>query len=75
MEKCNKSSNGQSRLRSFLTGDRIKAALPLIGFIIILLVMHIATDGKILTPKKLRLLFSQIYYPTIVATGVFFIMT
>ena len=75
MEKSNKSSNGQSRLRSFLTGDRIKAALPLIGFIIILLVMHIATDGKILTPKKLRLLFSQIYYPTIVATGVFFIMT
>ena len=37
--------------------------------------MHIATDGRILTPKKLRLLFSQIYYPTIVAVGVFFVMT
>lgn len=75
MEKKHTETKEQSRLRAFLTGDRLKAALPLIGFVIILLVMHIATDGRILTPKKLRLLFSQIYYPTIVATGVFFIMT
>ena len=75
MEKKHSETKEQSRLRAFLTGDRLKAALPLIGFVIILLVMHIATDGRILTPKKLRLLFSQIYYPTIVATGVFFIMT
>ncbi|MBP5727707.1 MAG: ABC transporter permease, partial [Clostridia bacterium] len=75
MEKKHTETKEQSRLRSFLTGDRLKAALPLIGFVIILLVMHIATEGRILTPKKLRLLFSQIYYPTIVATGVFFIMT
>jgi len=38
-------------------------------------VLNIMTQGKILTPKKLRLLFSQIYYPTIVAVGVFFVMT
>ena len=75
MEKKNEQKNVQSRLRSFLTGDRLKALLPLIGFVVIILVMHILTDGRILTPKKLRLLFSQIYYPTIVATGVFFIMT
>ena len=75
MEKKHTETKEQSRLRAFLTGDRLKAALPLIGFVLILLVMHIATDGRILTPKKLRLLFSQIYYPTIVATGVFFIMT
>ena len=74
MEKKN-NSNEQSRLRAFLTGDKFKAVLPLIGFVIIIVVMHIMTNGKILTPKKLRLLFSQIYYPTIVATGVFFIMT
>ena len=74
MEKKNK-SNEQSKLRAFLTGDKFKAVLPLIGFVIIIVVMHIMTNGKILTPKKLRLLFSQIYYPTIVATGVFFIMT
>ena len=61
MEKKHSETKEQSRLRAFLTGDRLKAALPLIGFVIILLVMHIATDGRILTPKKLRLLFSQIY--------------
>ena len=69
MEKKN-NSNEQSKLRAFLTGDKFKAVLPLIGFVIIIVVMHIMTDGKILTPKKLRLLFSHIYYPTIVATGV-----
>ena len=51
MEKKQNASHEESRLRSFLTGDRFKAALPLIGFVIIILV------------------------PTIVATGVFFIMT
>ena len=84
MEKNNiteKKQNGLRRfltwknLKEFLTWDRIKAWLPTIGFIIIIVVMNILTDGKILTAKKLRLLFSQIYYPTIVATGVFFIMT
>ena len=75
MEKKQPEKKEQSGLRSFLTGDRLKALLPLIGFVVIIVVMHILTDGKILTPKKLRLLFSQIYYPTIVATGVFFIMT
>ena len=75
MEKKNVEKNEHSKLRAFLTGDRLKALLPLIGFVVILLVMHIMTNGKILTPKKMRLLLSQIYYPTIVATGVFFIMT
>ena len=75
MDKNKVEKNEQSKLRAFLTGDRLKALLPLIGFVVILLVMHIMTNGKILTPKKMRLLLSQIYYPTIVATGVFFIMT
>ncbi len=74
MEKTNR-DNQQSRLRAFLTGDTFKALLPLIGFVVIIIVMNIMTQGTILTPKKLRLLFSQIYYPTIVATGVFFVMT
>ena len=59
MEKKNEKTNDQSRLRAFLTGDRLKALLPLIGFVIIIIVMHIMTDGKILTPKKLRLLFCR----------------
>ena len=75
MEKSNKQNQEPSRLRTFLTGDRFKALLPLIGFVVILVTMHLMTGGKILTPKKLRLLLSQVYYPTIVATGVFFVMT
>lgn len=75
MEKANTRDNQQSRLRSFLAGDTFKALLPLIGFVVIIVVLNIMTEGKILTPKKLRLLFSQIYYPTIVAVGVFFVMT
>ena len=75
MEKTKTRDNEQSKLRAFLSGDTFKALLPLIGFVVILVVLNIMTEGKILTPKKLRLLFSQIYYPTIVATGVFFVMT
>ena len=75
MEKTTTRDNQQSRLRTFLAGDTFKALLPLIGFVIIIVVLNIMTQGKILTPKKLRLLFSQIYYPTIVAVGVFFVMT
>lgn len=75
MEKAKTRDNQQSKLRTFLAGDTFKALLPLIGFVIIIVVLNIMTQGKILTPKKLRLLFSQIYYPTIVAVGVFFVMT
>ena len=75
MEKTKTRDNEQSKLRAFLTGDTFKALLPLIGFAIIIIVLNIMTQGKILTPKKLRLLLSQIYYPTIVGVGVFFVMT
>ena len=75
MDKQKKTEGQPSRLRSFLEGDTFKALLPLIGFVMIILVMNIMTEGRILQPKKLRLLLSQIYYPTIVATGVFFVMT
>ena len=75
MEKTKTRDNEQSKLRAFLAGDTFKALLPLIGFVVIIVVLNILTHGKILTPKKLRLLLSQIYYPTIVATGVFFVMT
>ena len=75
MEKTKTRDNEQSKLRAFLGGDTFKALLPLIGFVVIIVVLNILTHGKILTPKKLRLLLSQIYYPTIVATGVFFVMT
>ena len=75
MERTKTRENEQSRLRAFFTGDTFKALLPLIGFVVIIVVLNIMTDGKILTPKKLRLLFSQVYYPAIVTVGVFFVMT
>ena len=75
MEKTKKNEIGQSRLRAFLTGDTFKALLPFIGLVVIVVAMNILTEGKILTPKRIRLLLSQVYYPAIVATGVFFLMT
>ncbi len=75
MENIKAKNNKKSGIKAFLKSDRFKALLPFIGLIIIVVVMNILTDGKILTPKRIRLLLSQVYYPAIVATGVFFIMT
>ena len=47
MEKKIDKKNEQSRLKAFLTGDRLKGLLPLIGFVVIIVVMNILTDGKI----------------------------
>ena len=67
--------NGQNGLLAFLNSDTFKGLLPFIGLVTIVVVMNILTDGKILQPKRIRLLLSQVYYPMIVATGVFFVMT
>ena len=64
-----------SRISTFLASDTFKGLLPLVGLVVILVVMNILTDGSILKPKRIRLLMSQVYYPMIVATGVFFVMT
>ncbi|MCR4707434.1 MAG: ABC transporter permease [Clostridiales bacterium] len=64
-----------SRVKAFLASDTFKGLLPLVGLVVILVVMNILTEGSILKPKRIRLLMSQVYYPMIVATGVFFIMT
>ena len=58
MDKTSKETR-PSGLRAFLTGERMKALLPLIGFVIIIIVLNIMTESRILTPKKLRLLLSQ----------------
>ena len=75
MEKSRKQDREPSKIRAFLTGDTFKAMLPILGLVIIMIAMNILTSGKIFTAKRIRLLLSQVYYPTIVATGVFFIMT
>lgn len=60
---------------SFFSSDTFKGLLPFVGLVVILVVMHYLTDGRIMQPKRLRLLLSQVYYPMIVAVGVFFVMT
>ena len=75
MEKSRKQDREPSKIRAFLTGDTFKAMLPFLGLVIIMIAMNILTSGKIFTAKRIRLLLSQVYYPTIVATGVFFVMT
>ena len=75
MQKTINKEQEPSRLRTFLGSDTFKGLLPFIGLVVIIVVMNILTQGKILTPKRLRLLLSQVYYPMIVATGVFFVMT
>ena len=75
MSNTMKKEQEPSKLRNFLSSDTFKGMLPFIGLVVIVVAMNILTDGKILTPKRLRLLMSQVYYPMIVATGVFFVMT
>ncbi|MBQ6435423.1 MAG: ABC transporter permease [Synergistaceae bacterium] len=65
----------QSKISEFLDSDLFKGLLPFIGLVVILGVMYWLTEGRIAQPKRMRLLLSQVYYPMIVATGVFFIMT
>ena len=75
MSNTVKKEQEPSKLRNFRSSDTFKGMLPFIGLVVIVVAMNILTDGKILTPKRLRLLMSQVYYPMIVATGVFFVMT
>ncbi len=65
----------QSKISEILGSDIFKGLLPFIGLVIILGVMYWLTNGRIMRPRQLRLLLSQVYYPMIVATGVFFVMT
>ena len=64
-----------SRLAEILGSDTFKGLLPFLGLVVILGVMYWLTDGRIMQPRRGRLLLSQVYYPMIVATGVFFVMT
>ena len=74
-ETIREPSRFRDKLRAFFGSDSFKGLLPFIGLVVIIILMNILTQGKILTAKRLRLLLSQVYYPMIVATGVFFVMT
>lgn len=74
MEK-KKTENSRSGLSAFLHSDTFRSLVPILSLAIMVIIMNILTGGKMLTPKKIRLLLGQVYAPMIVATGVFFIMT
>lgn len=63
------------RIKELKRSEFLKSILPFLGLAVIVILMNILTKGSILQPKKLKLLLSQVYYPMICATGVFFIMT
>ncbi len=63
------------KLKAFYRNETVKSLLPFIGLVVIVVIMNNLTEGSMLQPKKLKLLLSQVYYPMICATGVFFVMT
>ena len=58
-----------------LDNPRLRAALPLIGFLFMIVLFTILTKGAIITPNNLQLQLSQMYMLMIAAIGVFFIIT
>lgn len=61
--------------RNVMDRPAARAVLPLIGFLLILILFAVLTDGRIIAPVNLKLLFSQTYMLMIASMGVFFIMT
>jgi len=66
----------QSEGRKFdLDSPRVRAALPLIGLVLMLALFTVLTGGEILKPNNLQLQLSQMYMLMIAAIGVFFVIT
>ncbi|MCH3907122.1 MAG: ABC transporter permease [Sphaerochaeta sp.] len=53
----------------------LRSFMPLFGFIAIIVVFSILTDGKIIRPRNINLMLSQVYVLMIASMGVFMIMT
>ena len=75
-------SNGKTAAKSktelaaaFKLKSQIRSLGPILGFIGIILLFSILTQGRILQPKNLGLMLSQVFVLMIAATGVFFVMT
>jgi len=61
---------GTRRTRGYL-----RELMPLFGFIGIVVVFSVLTNGKIVAPETISLMFSQVYVLLIASMGVFLIMT
>jgi ribose transport system permease protein len=57
------------------TRDYVRGVLPLFGFIVIVAVFSILTQGRLIRIESLSLMFSQVYVLMISAMGVFMLMT
>lgn len=55
--------------------SQVRSLGPVLGFVGIILLFSILTGGRILQPKNLGLMLSQVFVLMIAATGVFFVMT
>jgi len=53
----------------------LRSFMPLIGFVVLVLIFAILTKGKIIQPRNLKLMLSQVYVLMIAATGVWMVMT
>ena len=69
-----KSPAADAAKKKALDASKLRNALPLIGFVVILAFFAIATGGAILTPKNITLILSGGYMLMIAACGVWMIM-
>ena len=53
----------------------LRQLMPVIGFVGLVLVFSILTNGRILNPRNINLMLSQVYVLMIASLGVFMIMT
>lgn len=58
-----------------LDNPRVRAALPLIGLVVLIALFTVLTKGQLITPNNLQLQLSQTYMLMISSIGVFFIIT
>jgi len=73
-EKVSTEASG-SKVKNFFAKPAVRNLLPLLGLVIIVIVFSILTGGKIIKPRNLNLIISQVYVLMIASTGVFMIMT
>ncbi|MCI1208033.1 MAG: ABC transporter permease [Treponema sp.] len=75
MEIQTTEQNTTELLKKQNTRLKLRSLMPLFGFAAIVIVFSILTDGRIIRPRNLKLMLSQVYVLMIASTGVFMIMT
>lgn len=73
-EKVTAETSGH-KVRAFFSKPAVRNLMPLLGLVVIVAVFAVLTGGKIIKPRNLNLIISQVYVLMIASTGVFMIMT